>query len=164
MSLPRLATLSTRWPTPTTVKPVATISDSMSDRDRIRHRMVIAELERLGWTHGSEMPPVIATSTIVDGRALGGIIAISDLTTIEVWTTDDTDIPAGLTLREHDPVVRTAHHPNLARGVAATVVDLTELPAAEAGRAVLRSLTATTSATLALLASFGYGDIRAETP
>lgn len=144
--------------------PVATITDSMSDRDRIRHRMVIAELERLGWTHRSDVPPVIATSTIVDGHALGGIIAIGDLTTIEVWSSDDTVIPAGLTLREHDPIVRTADHPNLARSVAATVVDLTDLAAAEAGRAVLRSLTATTSAMLALLTSINNADLRAETP
>ena len=130
-----------------------TITEAMTDRDRMRHRMVVAELERLGWTHGSEVPPVIATSTIVDGRVLGGIIAVADLTTVEVWNADDAELPPGITLREHDPVVRTAPHPTLDRVVSATVVDLTEIPAVDAGTAVIRALAATTTAHLAALTS-----------
>jgi len=139
--------------TPATVTAVTTITDAMSERDRLRHRMVLAELERLGWTHGSEVPPVIATSTIVDGRVLGGIIAVADLTTVEVWNADDDTLPAGETLRDHDPVVRTAVHPTLDRVVSATVVDLTDRPAVEAGPAVIRALAAATSAHLAALSA-----------
>ena len=131
------------------------VTEAMTDRDRMRHRMVLAELERLGWTHGSEVPPVIATSTIVDGRVLGGIIAVADLTTVEVWNADDTELPVGITLREHDPVVRTAPHPTLARVVSATVVDLTEVPAVNAGTTVVRALAATTTAHLAALTACG---------
>ena len=132
---------------------MTTITDAMSERDRLRHRMVLAELERLGWTHGSEVPPVIATSTIVDGRVLGGIIAVADLTTVEVWNADDDTLPTGETLRDHDPVVRTAVHPTLDRVVSATVVDLTDRPAVEAGPAVIRALAAATSAHLAALSA-----------
>ncbi len=134
---------------------MTTITEAMTDRDRMRHRMVLAELERLGWTHGSEVPPVIATSTIVDGRVLGGIIAVADLTTVEVWNADDTELPVGITLRGHDPVVRTAPHPTLARVVSATVVDLTEVPAVNAGTTVVRALAATTTAHLAALTACG---------
>ena len=134
---------------------MTTITEAMTDRDRMRHRMVLPELERLGWTHGSEVPPVIATSTIVDGRVLGGIIAVADLTTVEVWNADDTELPVGITLRGHDPVVRTAPHPTLARVVSATVVDLTEVPAVNAGTAVVRALAATTTAHLAALTACG---------
>ena len=134
---------------------MTTITEAMTDRDRMRHRMVLAELERLGWTHGSEVPPVIATSTIVDGRVLGGIIAVADLTTVEVWNADDTELPVGITLREHDPVVRTAPHPTLARVVSGTVVDLTEVPAVNGGTAVVRALAATTTAHLAALTACG---------
>ena len=134
---------------------MTTITEAMTDRDRMRHRMVLAELERLGWTHGSEVPPVIATNTIVDGRVLGGIIAVADLTTVEVWNADDTELPVGITLRGHDPVVRTAPHPTLARVVSATVVDLTEVPAVNAGTTVVRALAATTTAHLAALTACG---------
>lgn len=130
---------------------MTTITDAMTDRDRMRHRMVLAELDRLGWTHGSDVPPVIATSTIVDGRVLGGIIAVADLTTVEVWNGDDTELPEGITLRDHDPVVRTAPHPTLDRVVSATVVDLNGIPAVDAGAAVIRALAATTTAHLAAL-------------
>jgi hypothetical protein len=99
------------------------------------------------------VPPVIATSTIVDGRVIGGIIAVADLTTVEVWNADGDTLPAGETLRDHDPVVRTAAHPTLERVVSATVVDLTDLPAVESGPAVIRALAAATSAHLAALSA-----------
>lgn len=115
--------------------------------------MVVAELTRLGWTHGSDVPPVIATSMIVDGQALGGIIAIADQTTIEVWDMGEIPLEGGVTLRENDPLVRTAHHPNLDRVVSATVVDLTDTAAADSGQTVIRALSAATSAHLAAISA-----------
>jgi hypothetical protein len=128
---------------------VSTVTEAMSDRDRSRHRMVMFELERLGWSHGSEVPPVIATSMIIGDRVLGGIIAVGDLTTVEVWdTADDNGLVPDATLRTHDPVVRTALHPALNRVVSATVVDLTNTPMVDTGTAVIHSLAAASVAHL----------------
>ena len=110
-----------------------------------RHASVMAELDRVGWRHGSVALPLIGTSLLVNGHMVGGVMSIEDRTVVEVFDFEEGDpVEAGRVQREQVPEVRTAHHAGLGRVVSATLVDLRDLEPHEAGPAVLKGLAAAT--------------------
>ena len=112
-----------------------------------RHASIMAELDRVGWRHGSVALPLIGTSMMVNGHLVGGVLAVEDRTIVEVFDLEDNDgVLPGLVLRERVPEVRTAHHAGLGRVVASSLVDLRELPDHRVGPAVVTGLAAATVA------------------
>lgn len=110
-----------------------------------RHASVMAELDRLGWRHGSVGLPLIGTSLLVNGHIVGGVMSVEDQTIVEVFDLEEGEgIPSGLVLRERIPEVRTATHDGLGRVVGASLVDLRRLEPDAVGPAVVKGLAAAT--------------------
>jgi hypothetical protein len=114
-----------------------------------RVQQVLASLERAGWYAQSNVPRTIGTSILAGDQMLGGIIIVGDHTSVEVFDLGQPEVLQHATvLRSCDPQVVAARHEGLDRVVAATAVDLTEVPLGEVGVTVLRCLAACTAASV----------------
>lgn len=124
-----------------------------------RVQQVLASLERTGWYAQSNVSRTIGTSLLAGDQMLGGIIIVGDHTSVEVFDLGQPEVlEHGTVLRLADPRVVAGHHAGLDRVVAATAVDLREVPLGEVGAAVLRCLAACTAAYVDALTNAGRLD------